>query len=95
MQTDRIERPAWLIEAADGASDGREKVSALARALYRDIQVAGALTSAELGMALGRQGVIHALLQNGPLAESWSIAYGRLTGFRAPPEDHWFSAGDP
>ena len=88
-------RPAWLIEAADGRADGRGKVYSLATALYGEVKVAGALTSAELGMALGREGVIHALLQNGPLARSWTDAYRRLKGFRATPEDHWFLAGDP
>lgn len=88
-------QPAWLLEAADGSADGRQKVYSLAKALYGDVNVAGALTSVELGMALGREGVVHALLQDGPLAESWTVAYGRLKGFRDPPEDHWFSAGDP
>ncbi|MEM6665486.1 MAG: RNA-binding protein [Pseudomonadota bacterium] len=91
----RKSRPAWLIEAADGAEDGRRKVYSLAKALYTDVEVAGGFTSAELGMALGREGVIHALLRPGPLAKSFTLAYGRLTGFRPSPEDHWFSAGDP
>lgn len=90
----RKARPAWLIEASDGAQDGRNKVYLLAAALYKDVKVAGALTSAELGMALGRDGVIHALLQPGPLAKNWAFAYRRLQGFRHSPEDHWFSAGD-
>ncbi len=88
-------RPAWLIEASDGAPDGRAKVYSLAKALYDDVKLAGALTSAELGMALGREGVIHALLQPTPLVNSWTVAYGRLKGFRLSPEDHWFSTGDP
>ncbi|MEL6567418.1 MAG: RNA-binding protein [Pseudomonadota bacterium] len=88
-------KPAWLIEASDGAKDGRTKVYSLAKALYGDVEVAGALSSAELGMALGREGVIHALLQPGPMVNSWTVAYGRLKGFRLSPEDHWFSAGDP
>ena len=91
----RKARPAWLVEAADGASDGREKVYSLALALDGDVKVAGALSSAELGMALGRRGVVHALLQPGPLVNSWQVAYRRLVGFRPSPEDHWFSAGDP
>ncbi|MEM9740020.1 MAG: RNA-binding protein [Pseudomonadota bacterium] len=91
----RKAKPAWLIEASDGAVDGRGKVYSLAKALYGDVKVAGALTSAELGMALGREGVIHALLQPGPMVNSWAIAYGRLKGFRLSPEDHWSSAGDP
>ena len=91
----RKQRPAWLIEAEDGAEDGRQKVYSLAKALYTGVEVAGAFTSAELGMALGRGGVIHALLRPGPLAQKFSVAYGRLCGFRSSPEDLWFSAGDP
>lgn len=91
----RKKRPAWLIEARDGAADGRTKVYSLAKALYGHVNVAGALSSAELGMALGREGVIHALLQPGPMVNGWTVAYGRLKGFRLSPEDHWFSAGDP
>ncbi|MCI4644447.1 MAG: RNA-binding protein [Hyphomonadaceae bacterium] len=91
----RKTRPAWLIEAGDGAADGREKVYSLAKALYGEVKVAGALTSAELGMALGRRGVVHALLQPGQLVHSWQLAYRRLAGFRLSPEDHWFTAGDP
>jgi len=87
-------RPAWLVEAADGSEDGRRKVYALANALYEDVRVAGALTSAELGMAFGRTRVVHGALQAGSLALAWSHAYARLTGFRPAPEDHWFPAGD-
>lgn len=90
----RKSRPGWLVEASDGAEDGRNKVYLLAKALYTDVRIAGALTSGELGMAFGRARVIHALIQTGPLADSWSVAYGRLKGFRLSPEDHWFSAGD-
>ncbi len=86
--------PGWLIEASDGATDGREKVYFLARALYEEVRVAGALTSAELGMAFGRERVVHSLLRPGPLAEAWTTAYGRLTGFRPEPGDLWFKAGD-
>lgn len=86
--------PGWLIEAGDGAQDGRNKVYSLAKALYGNVRIAGALTSGELGMAIGRAHVIHALLQAGPLADSWTVAYRRLKGFRLSPEEHWFSAGD-
>lgn len=86
--------PAWLLEASDGAEDGRRKVYALAKALYERVNVAGALTSEELGMAFGRTRVIHGALQAGSLAKAWGHAYGRLAGFRPAPEDHWFSAGD-
>ncbi len=87
----RHSEPGWLLEASDGAEDGRNKVHFLAKAIYEDVRVAGALTSAELGMALGRDHVIHALLTTGRLAETFAVAYSRLTGFRLAPETGWFS----
>ena len=86
--------PGWLIEAADGAADGREKVYFLARALYNEVRIAGAMTSAELGMAFGRERVVHTLLLPGPMAEAWTAAYGRLTGFRPEPGYLWFTASE-
>ena len=87
----RKDEPGLLLEASDGAADGRNKVQFLAKAIYDEVQVAGALSSAELGMALGREHVIHALLARGPLAEAFGVAYKRLTGFRTAPEVEWFA----
>lgn len=87
----RKDPPGWLLEASDGAKDGRNKVHFLAKAIYDDVNVAGALSSAELGMAFGREHVIHALLRPGPLSEAFSVAYRRLTGFRPAPETDWFA----
>ena len=89
----RKQEPGWLIEASDGAEDGRNKVHFLAKAIYEDVKVAGALSSAELGVAFGRQHVIHALLEQGSLSDAFSVAYGRLIGFRDAPETGWFSGG--
>lgn len=87
----RAERPGCLLEAADGAEDGRGKVYFLAKALYDDVRIAGALTSTELGMAFGRERVIHGLVRRGPIAKAWQVAYTRLSGFRETPENNWFS----
>lgn len=87
----RKDAPGWLLEASDGSEDGRNKVHFLAKAMYDLPRTAGALTSAELGMAFGRDRVIHGLLQEGPLSDSFETAYRRLTGFRAAPERDWFS----
>ena len=87
----RKQPPGWLLEATDGAEDGRNKVHFLAKAIYEDVKVAGALSSAELGIAFGRQHVIHALLEQGSLSDAFSVAYRRLIGFRAAPETGWFS----
>ncbi|MFN4225874.1 MAG: RNA-binding protein [Hyphomonas sp.] len=82
--------PALLLEASDGAEDGRNKVYFLAKALYGGVKVAGALTAQELGMAFGRDRVIHGLVRPGAIAGNWEIAYRRLTGFRRAPELDWF-----
>ncbi|WP_300381705.1 RNA-binding protein [Henriciella sp.] len=87
----RKQPPGYLIEASDGSEDGRNKVHFLAKAMYDMPNTAGALTSAELGMAFGRAHVIHALLQEGALSDSFGRAYQRLTGFRTAPERDWFS----
>ena len=87
----RKQEAGWLIEASDGAEDGRNKVHFLAKAIYEDVKVAGALSSAELGVAFGREHVIHALLEQGSLSDAFSIAYRRLIGFRDAPETGWFS----
>ena len=89
----RKQEPGWLLEASDGAEDGRNKVHFLAKAIYEDVKVAGAMSSAELGVAFGREHVIHALLEQGSLSDAFSIAYRRLIGFRDAPETGWFSGG--
>ncbi len=86
--------PGLLLEASDGAEDGRTKVYFLAKALYSGVDVAGALTSAELGMAFGRDRVIHGLVRKGPIAKALREAYGRLAGFRNRPELDWFQDQD-
>ncbi|MCA8902667.1 MAG: RNA-binding protein [Hyphomonas sp.] len=86
--------PGLLLEAADGAEDGRTKVYFLAKALYSGVDVAGALSAAELGMAFGRDRVIHGLVRKGPFAKSLAAAYARLSGFRDRPELDWFQDQD-
>ncbi len=90
----RKSKPGWLLEASDGAQDGRNKIRALCRALYDEAPVSGALSSEELGMAFGRDRVIHGLIVVGPFSERWREEYARLTGFRTRPEDIWFSGKD-
>jgi predicted RNA-binding protein YlxR (DUF448 family) len=97
----RGERPGCLIEASDGAADGRSKVLGLVRAAHgpaygKDIEsrgegtvktpdlppVIGCFSADELGMALGRERVIHACLKQGRFARSWMGELTRLSGFR-------------
>jgi predicted RNA-binding protein YlxR (DUF448 family) len=74
--------PALLIEAMDGAADGKRKLYAAAHRLELDCAVIECLTSAELGLALGRENVIHAAVQPGGLAERLTFDAERLSGFR-------------
>ena len=82
--------PGWLLQAADGSKEGRNKVYSLAKTLYKEVRVAGALTEKELGASIGRAGFVHGLIQKGPFAKRWGTEYKRLTGFRLAPEEKWF-----
>jgi predicted RNA-binding protein YlxR (DUF448 family) len=76
-------RPATvLIEAMDGSKDGKRKLYNAAHARGMKPQVLECLTSAELGLALGRENVIHAAVQPGGLAERLTFDAERLKGFR-------------
>ena len=77
--------PALLLEASDGAADGKRKVFAAAHARGLKIQTAECLTSAEIGVAVGRENVIHAALKSGRLQERLSFDAKRLSGFRGVP----------
>jgi predicted RNA-binding protein YlxR (DUF448 family) len=72
---------SWLIEAADGAADGRAKVLGLARNIRPEPGVFGLFTSDELGLALGGENVIHTALLAGRASEGWAADVRRLTGF--------------
>lgn len=70
---------AVLVEAADGGSDSRGKLHALAPGL----PTVDALSAVELSAALGREHVVHAALMPGRLAASLVNDAARLGGFRA------------
>src|SRR5258706_16478891 len=74
--------PKVLIEALDGSADGKRKLYAAAHRLERNCVVIESLTSAELGLALGRENVIHAAVQPGGLGEGLPFDAERLSGFR-------------
>lgn len=75
--------PALLVEASDGAVDGKRKLFGAAHARGRKIQTIECLTAAELSLAVGRENVIHAALKSGRLSERLSFEAGRLCGFRS------------
>jgi predicted RNA-binding protein YlxR (DUF448 family) len=74
--------PFLLMEASDGASDGRRKLTGAARAMDLEIVMISPLNAEEMSLALGRENVIHAALKPGPLAERLIVDAGRLAGFR-------------
>jgi len=74
--------PPLIVEAAEAAPDGRRKLQAAATAKAHVPFVIGALTSAELSLALGRENVVHAALKPGRIAERLIFEAARLEGFR-------------
>ncbi|WP_333587597.1 RNA-binding protein [Phenylobacterium sp.] len=80
---------AWLIEAADGAADGRRKIFAAARRAPRPVEWLGVFTSAELGLALGLENVIHTAFLAGRSADRWAADVRRLGGFRPLLPESW------
>jgi predicted RNA-binding protein YlxR (DUF448 family) len=93
----RDARPACLVAAADASEDQRNKVLALVRGLYAPAAtpasgempqnralppVAACFGADELGMALGRERVVHACLKQGRIAHAWMGELARLSGFR-------------
>jgi predicted RNA-binding protein YlxR (DUF448 family) len=74
--------PALLVEASDGAADGRRKLMGSAYARGLKIQTIDWLSAEELSLALGRENVIHAALKSGRLTQRLMIDAGRLQGLR-------------
>lgn len=70
--------PGALIQASDGAADGKGKLARLAF----DWPVIDVLTSRELGLAFGREFAIHAALDRGGLARRALTEAQRLAGLR-------------
>jgi uncharacterized protein len=81
----RLSAAGVLIAAADSSADGRGKL----RRLAGDLPVITAFSQAELGGALGREGLVHVAVAPGRLAQRLLYYIRRLAGFRsnvlAPP----------
>ncbi|GIU67011.1 RNA-binding protein [Candidatus Phycosocius spiralis] len=82
------QKPAWRLEASDGAADGRKKLDGLCLA-WGGVPTVGCFTGVEMGMALGRDVVVHAVLLPGRLADSWTADIRRLAGFVPLVPDDW------
>lgn len=73
-------RAAVLLEARDGAPDGRDRLRRLARAVRPEIAVIGLFRAEELGAALGRASCVHVALGDGGHAERLQRECARLAG---------------
>jgi predicted RNA-binding protein YlxR (DUF448 family) len=72
-------RVALLLAASDGAADGRRKLAALAG----ELPVIALFDSAELSAALGVDGVVHAGVAAGGMAERLLREFERFQGMQA------------
>lgn len=84
---------AWLIEASDGAEDGRKRLLAAARqvsqASGQGVQVCGCFGNEELSLALGQENAIHAAMLSGRRVQRWSAEMQRLAGFEPLTPEGW------
>lgn len=80
-------RIAALVEASESGPADRGKLVKYAR-ISGDVPVVGCFSSAEIGLAFGRESVVHAALTSGALSARFLVEAGRLGGFRVlcPPE---------
>ena len=67
-----------ILQARDGATDGREKIKALAPGLA----TVDLFEARELGRALGQARCVHVVMTEGRLSESLMTEAGRLMAFR-------------
>lgn len=72
------EEAGVLIAASDGAADGRAKI----RALAPTVPMVDTLSAEELGAAIGREHIVHAVVAKGRLAERLLLESRRLAGVR-------------
>jgi predicted RNA-binding protein YlxR (DUF448 family) len=82
-------KAAFLVEAADGAADGRRKLLAAARRSSKPPRLVGLFSSEELGLALGGETVIHTAFLAGRGADRWTDDVERLSGFRPLFPERW------
>ena len=82
-------KAAFVVEAHDGASDGRRKILGVFHRSPRPPRLVGLFSSEDLGLALGGENVIHTAFLAGRGAERWALDVGRLGGFRSLFPESW------
>lgn len=83
----RAEDAGVLLAARDGAEDGRAKV----RALAPTAPLVDLFDGAELGRAVGRDRLVHAVVDKGRLAERICRETGRLSGLAGEDRARWLA----
>ena len=82
-------KAAWMIEASDGAADGRRKLLQAAHRVAAPPRLTGLFSTGELGLALGLGNVIHLVFLAGRGANRWTTEVERLSGFRPLLPESW------
>jgi predicted RNA-binding protein YlxR (DUF448 family) len=82
-------KAAWMVEASDGAADGRRKLLQATRRTEKPPKLFGAFTSQELSLALGAGPVIHLVFLAGRSANRWTLDVERLSGFSPLLPESW------
>lgn len=88
-------KAAWLIEARDGAADGRRRILAAVTAAGHASNLCGCFDNAELSLALGAENAIHVALLPGRRVERWSLEMKRLSGFEPLVPPGWVHGPEP
>ncbi|HRD27342.1 MAG TPA: RNA-binding protein [Caulobacter sp.] len=89
MSSIRGGKAAWLIEASDGAADGRRKLLGAIHSSPSPPRLFGLFSSEELGLALGGENVIHTAFLAGRASGRWTSDAQRLSGFRPLLPESW------
>lgn len=84
-------RVGMLLQARDGARDGRAKLAAKAGA---GVPVIVALDAAEIGSVFGRDIAVHVAIQPGGLCDRLTTDCKRLLGFRTGPANRALAGKD-
>ena len=82
-------KAAWLIEASDGAHDGRRKLLSQVRRQSNPPGLFGVFSNQELSLALGLENVIHTAFLAGRAADRWAEDVHRLAGFSPLFPESW------
>jgi len=82
-------KAAILVEASDGAPDGRQKLLGVRHRSPISPRTIGVFSSSDLGLALGVENVVHIAFLAGRGVERWAIEVDRLAGFRPLCPEGW------